>query len=146
MAVPVPRTTGVLPLNPFAEIDRIREDFDRLARSFPGDGAEGGFVPSADVEETDDAFVVDIELPGVDRRDVDIELAGRRLSVTGERKEKERTGVLRRTTRTVGRFRYELTLPSDVDPDACDASFDDGVLTVRVPKVETDKPKRIEVS
>lgn len=69
----------------------------------------GGFTPLADVEETDDACVVEIDLPGVKRDHVAIEVAGRRLTVSGERKERERVGILRRRTRTVGRFQYERT-------------------------------------
>lgn len=105
-----------------------------------------GFIPRADVEETDDAYLVELELPGVHKKEIDIAVAGRRLTVSGERKEKERVGLLRRRTRSVGRFHYEVVLPSPVDPDAVDATLDDGVLTVRVPKAAGQQPKRIEVS
>lgn len=80
------------------------------------------------------------------REDVEVELAGRRLVVTGERREKERTGQVRRSTRSVGRFRYEVVLPGDVDENACDASFDAGVLTIRIPKVEAQRPRKINIS
>jgi HSP20 family protein len=145
MALPERRQgTGVW--SPFQEMERIREEFDRLLRAVPG-GLLGqdGFVPLADLEETDDAYVVDIELPGVRRGDIEIELSGRRLVVTGERKEKERTGMLRRTTRTTGRFRYEVGLPGDVSDEGCEASFDEGVLSIRVPKAEQERPRRIEI-
>ncbi len=56
------------------------------------------------MEETDDAYLVEVELPGVKRDDISIEVAGRRLTVSRERKERQRTGILRRRTRTVGRF------------------------------------------
>lgn len=146
MALPVRNREGMTTWSPFGDIDRLRDEFDRMLRSFPGDAFGGeGFIPSADLEETEDAFVVDIELPGVKRSDVDIELSGRRLVVSGERKEKERTGALRRTTRTVGRFRYEVVLPGEVDQDSCDASYDEGVLSIRVPKAEAEKPRRIDI-
>jgi HSP20 family protein len=105
-----------------------------------------GFTPPADVEETDDAYVIEIELPGVNKDDVDIEITGRRVSVRGERKEKERVGILRRRERVVGRFDYEVTLPGDVDDAQVQASFDDGVLTVRAPKPEHARPRRIKIS
>ena len=105
---------------------------------------EDAFIPSADVEETEDAFVVEVELPGVDKKDVDVALSGRRLTITGERKEKERTGVLRRRTRTTGRFRFELVLPADVDDNTIDASLESGVLTVRVEKRAADQ-RHVEV-
>lgn len=105
-----------------------------------------GFIPLADVEETDDAYLVEIELPGVKRGDIDVTLSGRQLSVSGERKEKERVGILRRRTRVTGRFHYEVTLPA-ADPDAeVTAGYDAGVLTVRVPKPEADRPRRIPVT
>lgn len=65
---------------------------------FSGDG----FSPPADVEETDDAYLVEIELPGVKREDLDIEISRRRLSVRAERNERERSGILRHRERTVG--------------------------------------------
>jgi HSP20 family protein len=67
------------------------------------------------------------------------------LVITGEIKERERRGVLRRRTRRLGRFDYRVTLPGEADPEGIDASLDDGVLTVRVPKPERAQPRRIEV-
>ena len=65
--------------------------------------------------------------------------------VTGERKERERVGILRRRTRTVGRFHYEVLLPGEVDEEAVEASLHEGVLTVRVPKPLSERPRRIPV-
>lgn len=99
----------------------------------------------ADVEESDDAYLVEVELPGVKGDDIDVEVAGRRLTVSGERKERERVGILRRQTRTVGRFHYEVVLPGDVAEDEVEAGLNEGVLTIRIPKVAADRPKRIPV-
>jgi HSP20 family protein len=107
---------------------------------------EGLFTPPADVEETDESYLVDIELPGVRKQDLDIEIAGRRLTVRGERKEKERIGILRRRERTVGKFQYEVTMPGNIDEDGVVAGLDEGVLTVRVPKPESERPRRIQVN
>ena len=103
------------------------------------------FTPLADVEETDDAYNVEIELPGVRIEDVSVELAGPHLTVSGERKERQRVGILRRQTRTVGRFRYEVVLPGEVDDAGVQASLHEGVLTVRVPKAASERPRRIPV-
>ena len=105
-----------------------------------------GFVPRTDVEERDDAYVVELELPGVREGDVEVSLAGRRLTVSGERKEKERVGLLRRRTRNVGRFHYEVELPGAVDEDGVTASLDDGVFTVTLPKAERERAHRIKVT
>ena len=97
------------------------------------------------MEERDDAYVVEIELPGVDKRDIDISIFNRRLTITGERKEKERVGIVRRRTRSVGKFTYDIQLPGDVDEDDAGASLADGVLTVRVPKAASERAHRVAV-
>ena len=125
-----------------SQLGRIFEGWDDLPAMLSGDGS---FVPQADVMETDDAYVAEIELPGVHKKDIDISVSGRRLLVTGERKEVERTGILRRRTRRVGRFRYEIVLPGAVDEDGVKAQLEDGVLTIRMPKASTERPRRIEV-
>ena len=98
-----------------------------------------------DIEEQDEAFLVEAELPGVRREDDSIELVGNELSITGEIKDKERKGILRRRTRRTGRFEYRVTLPGEADAERVDASLHDGVLTVRIPKPERNRPRRIEV-
>ena len=132
---------------PMAELDQLNRQITSLLDSWRHlpDLVTEGFTPLADVEETTDAYVVEIEIAGVKRDDIDIDVSGRRLSVRGERKEKERVGFLRRKERTVGRFAYEVTLPGDVDEDGVEANLDHGVLTVRLPKPERDKPRRIPI-
>ena len=133
--------------DPFAEIERLNRQLQGYLDSwnnFPSMLGDG-FTPLADVEETDDAYHVEIELPGIKKDDVAIEVGGRRLTVSGERKEKERVGILRRRTRSVGRFYYEVVLPGEVDEDGIHATLDDGVLTVMVPKAASERPRRIEI-
>ena len=159
MALPVRRSrddhpapfesgSGVARWNPFDELDRFNRQLANFLDSFGQfpNLLDGAFTPLADVEETDDAYLVEIELPGVKRDDVDIEIAGRRVTVHGERKEKERVGILRKRERTVGRFHYEVTLPGDVDEDGVEAHLDEGVLTVRLPKPEHERPRRIQIN
>jgi HSP20 family protein len=104
-----------------------------------------GWSPFVDLEETDDAYVVEAELPGVRREDVNIELVGNELTITGEAKQRERTGTVRRQTRRTGRFDYRLSLPSHVDAEKVEANLADGVLSVRVPKSERAQRRRIEI-
>lgn len=145
--------TEVTRWDPFEDFEQLQQQF---AQMFPGwgrmtgwpppnAGADNEFAPLADIEETEDSYVVEIELAGVRKDDVNIEVAGRRLSVTGERKEKERKGTIRRRTRSVGRFRYEILLPTNVDPNGVEASLKEGVLTVRVPKGGGERPKQITI-
>ena len=134
-------------VDPLTDIERLRSQITALldGTSDVPDPLAGAFVPMADVEETDDAYVIEIELPGVDQKDIDVSVSGRRLLVTGERKERERVGLLRRRTRRVGEFRFEIVLPDDLDPDDVDAHLDQGVLTMRVGKEAAERRRRIEV-
>jgi len=104
-----------------------------------------GWSPFVDIEEQDDAYLLEAELPGVKRDDVNIEVVGNELSITGEIKEKERKGALRRRTRRTGRFEYRVRLPEQVDASKIDAGLDQGVLTIRVPKSERSQRQKIEI-
>lgn len=140
-------TTGSDLLSEFDRLEsELRSRLDRWRELDLFDGFGGAFTPVADIEETNDAYIVEIELAGVNRSDVDITTTGRRLTVTGERKEKQRVGVLRRKHRTVGEFRYEVELPADFEVDGVTAGFEDGVLSVRLPKIEADQPRRIPIN
>jgi HSP20 family protein len=101
------------------------------------------FSPPVDIEETDDAYVIEADLPGVKREDIDIELEGNELQVSGEIKQRE--GKFRRRTRRVGRFELRVALPDGVDGGAVDAKLDHGVLTMRVPKAEKAQRRKIDV-
>jgi HSP20 family protein len=109
-----------------------------------GDGI-AAWAPPVDITETDDAWVVEAELPGVDPDDVTVELRDSELSISGEIKEREREGILRRRTRRVGAFDFQVTLPGQADTEHVEATLRDGVLTVRVPKPEQARARRIEV-
>jgi HSP20 family protein len=153
MAVPARRTQTVSPQplqrwEPFREFEQLQEQMDRLMQSVltpTGSGNGGTWIPQADIEETEDAWIIEAEVPGVDRKDVNVELRDSELIISGEIKEKERKGILRRQTRRTGQFEYHVTLPGQSDQEHIEANMHDGVLTVRVPKSETAKPRRIEV-
>jgi HSP20 family protein len=131
--------------DPLRELDELYERVNTLWQSGLS-GALDQWSPLADVEETDDAYTVELDLPGVARDDVDIQLDDRRLTVSGDIEEKARTGILHRRTRRVGRFHFSVTLPGDVDADNVSAQLHDGVLTVHVPKSAQAKPRRIAIS
>lgn len=104
------------------------------------------FTPLADIEETDDAWKVEVELPGVKKKDIDVEAHGRTLVISGDRKDKERDGVLRQRRRVTGTFRYEVTLGAEIDAGAIAANLVDGELTVTVPRAEAEQPHRVKIN
>jgi HSP20 family protein len=147
MSLPVRSPSrSVASWDPFRELAELSERMNRLWETGLGAVGMDRWAPLADVEETDDAWSVEIELPGVARDDVDLQLNDRELTVSGEVKERERAGILRRRTRRVGQFQYTVGLPGDVDPDGVTAQLTDGVLTVRVPKAQRAKPRRIAIT
>lgn len=133
--------------DPFADLAGVTRGLasiaDDLWTQVAGDDA---WTALADVEETDDEFVVDVELPGVEKGDVDVALDGRRLTISAERKERERVGVLRHRTRRVGTYRFDVLLPAEVDDERIEANLTDGVLTVHVPKTVSARRRRIQVT
>lgn len=132
---------------PLHELGELRQRVDELVERLVHGGlfSHGVWSPFVDLEETDDAWVIEADLPGVRRDDVSVELRDRELAIRGELKERERTGVLHRRTRRTGRFDYRVTLAADIDPERVDASLHDGVLTVRVPKSEHAQARQIKV-
>ena len=105
------------------------------------------FVPPADVLVTDDGATVHMDVPGIERDALEIELENDILTVRGERPYPygDNAGVVRRVERGFGRFERTLRVPRDLDPDAIEASMSNGVLTLRLPKPESLKPRRIAI-
>jgi HSP20 family protein len=133
---------------PFQELEQLNEQVGQLMDSVwspIGAGNGGAWMPLADIEETEDSWVIEADLPSVDSKDVNVELRDSELIVSGDIKEKERKGVLRRRARRTGQFEYRVTLPGKADAEKIDAKLRDGVLTVRVPKSEKERPRRVEV-
>lgn len=130
--------------DPFREFEQLQEEMGRLVQSTLSQSDGGAWMPLADIEETEDAWIVEADLPGVDK-DVNVEFRDSELLITGEVKEKERKGVVRRRARKRGKFEYRVTLPGEVNAEQIEANLHDGVLTVRVPRSEAAKPRRIEV-
>jgi len=121
--------------------------YERVGQLMDGLAEPGRVMPAplADVEEADDAYIVDIDLPNVRKEDVNLELRDNVLRISGEYKKKEREGALRRRNRRTGQFEHAIALPSDVDPENVNAMLSDGTLTVRVGKSNASRPRRIEI-
>lgn len=127
------------------------QEFDRLFSSLFKDTRDGGtiqrWVPAMDLVEADDYFVLKADLPGLGEDDVAIEVQDSVLTISGSREaehERKEQGWYR-LERSYGTFSRSLTLPDGVDPDRVEASFDRGVLEVRIPKPEERKPRRISI-
>jgi HSP20 family protein len=155
MAVPVRRREGqqARPMQryePFRELEQLQDQLNDLLRTtFPAaavDEVVRPWVPPVDIEETEDEWVLEAELPGVDKKDMNVEVRDAEVVISGDIKERERKGILRRRTRKTGRFEFRVTLPGPTDADRIKADVRDGVLTVRIPKPEEARPHRIEVS
>jgi HSP20 family protein len=137
---------------PLRELGTLQTEMNRLFNTvFDSPGGNENtmrrWMPAMDLLETEDAFVLKADLPGMAEEDVTIELEDSTLTVSGERKaEHERSGEgYFRVERASGAFHRSLTLPKGVDPEAVTASFDRGVLEVRVPKPEQRKPRKISI-
>jgi HSP20 family protein len=100
-----------------------------------------------DLVETDDQYVLTADLPGLSQEDINLEFDGDALTLSGERRSdhEERAEGFYRLERATGSFSRSLTLPEGVDPDAVTATFDNGVLEVRIPKPEQRKPKKVSI-
>ncbi len=105
------------------------------------------WTPAMDLVEADDHYVLRADLPGMDEKNVSIEINDNVLTVSGERRdEQEQTRQgWHRVERSFGRFTRSLTLPEGIDPEAITATFDKGVLSIVVPKPEERKPRRVAI-
>ena len=130
-----------------------REPFSRLLDTFFGDlqGEEvsnRGWVPPVDIHETEEGYKLHAELPGLTKGDINITLENNVLRLSGERKfEKDvKRESYHRVERTYGAFSRAFALPQQVNSEGVQAAFENGVLTVTVPKAEQAKPRKITIS
>ena len=124
-------------------------EIDRVFDAFFGQTDQGRrWVPPMDLVEAEDHFVLKADLPGLAESDVNIEVQDGTLTISGERKaeHEQREKGWYRIERSFGSFNRSLTLPDGVDPDRIEASFNNGVLEVRIPKPEERRPRRISIS
>jgi HSP20 family protein len=145
---------AVIRWEPARELSSLQSEMNRLFNVFfdtPGGGANGAtlrrWVPAMDLVETADHFVLRADLPGMTEDNVSIEVEDNVLTISGERKvehEDTEEGYYR-VERASGSFARSLTLPEGIDPEAVEASFDKGVLEVRIPRPEERKPRKVSI-
>ena len=140
----------VVRFEPVRELSSLQNEMNRLFNTVfdtPVAGANRRWVPSMDLVETGDAFVLRADLPGMTEADVNIEVRDNTLTLSGERKTEyeDRQRGFYRLERQFGKFSRALSLPEGVNAEAIEANFTSGVLEVRIPKPEERKPRRIEI-
>lgn len=139
---------AIIRWDPFREMSNLDDQFARLWRNVAeGRGRQESWLPAVDVFDQEDAVVLKAELAGMDPDDIDISVEDNVLTIKGERRFEEKLDEERyyRVERRFGSFQRSLALPQGVKPEDIAASYDDGILEVRVPKAEEEKPKKISV-
>ena len=136
---------------PGATLASLREEMNDLLNRFWAGAAEpfglAEWSPSLDIAETDDAVLVDVEVPGIDPATLDISVTGDVLTIRGEKQEQAtREGHnFHRVERRYGAFTRSLTLPASVDANRVEAGARHGVLSIRLPKRESAKARRVQI-
>ena len=147
-AVSKPRPQSITPRNP---ISALRQEMEELmSRFWDGNQQElmlGGISPSLDLSETDNAYEVRMDIPGVEAKDIDVQVHGNVITLSGSRKEEktEKGKTFHRTERRSGAFSRTLTLPCKIKEDEVAAEYTNGVLSVALPKCEKERARRIDV-
>lgn len=133
---------------PWQEIESLQDHVSRmLGRGMPMFVPEEtmDWVPAMNLEEEDEEYILTAELPGMSREDVEVEVEENVLTLRGEKKmeREEKEGRWHMSERSWGTFERSLTLPRSVDPDEIEAEFQDGLLTVHLPKRQDVRGRKI---
>lgn len=143
--VPVKRSAAF----PWAGFSELEQQFDRLFGIEPvaGQTASGAWLPAVDIHETDAAFILEADLPGLKLEDIHVSVLDDRITISGARKreEKHEEKGYRRYERAEGEFERSFRINGGIDVARVEASFEQGVLTVTLPKPEAAVPKQIDV-
>ena len=137
---------------PFQEMNALQRDMNRLFDSLAPMSQEtmmkSAFAPPAEMEETEDAFQIRLELPGMDSNDLDVQVTREAIMISGERKSEsksEENGMTRSEFR-YGRFSRTIPLPTRIDNTNVQSDYKDGILTLSLPKAEEEKNKVVKVN
>ncbi|MBI2422630.1 MAG: Hsp20/alpha crystallin family protein [Candidatus Hydrogenedentes bacterium] len=133
-------------LFPFAGLDDLERIFDAFIAPVSAEGAQ--WAPAVDLRETEDAYLLDVDLPGMEKKDIEVKIEDEIVTIRGERAQdkEENTKGYHRFERSYGSFHRSFRIPGGVEAERVAAEFKSGVLHVRLPKPETAKPKLIEVT
>ncbi|KAB0242965.1 Hsp20/alpha crystallin family protein [Microcystis aeruginosa EAWAG127a] len=139
---------------PFREVESLQKEmnrlFDRLVPTDVGNGEKVGlsFIPAAEVTETPEAVQLKLEIPGMEAKDLNVEVTADSLTINGERKSEIKTEEegFTRTEFRYGKFHRVIPLPARVDNNNVNAEYKDGILNLTLPKAEEEKNKVVKVS
>ena len=153
--IPYRKRRNISSLSPLSFIEDLQVDLDNffgnsLVSYSPNtqESLTSNWLPSTDIHDLGDKLMVKIDLPGIDKKDLEVSVEGNTLFIRGEKRHEESTknfGHIR-AERFFGRFERALPLTDDIDASKIDASYKDGVLTVTVPRKEEAKQKQIRVN
>lgn len=128
-----------------AELDAMTEGFERMFGLRAAQGGSRGFVPACDIWETEHDVVIELDAPGLHSENISAEVIDGQLVVAGEREPSQGAVRRYRSERWQGRFVRTFSVPRDVNGDKIEASYQEGVLRITLPKPEEAKPKRIAI-
>jgi HSP20 family protein len=140
---------------PMGNLQSFQHEMNRMFNQFfqGSNGEEAGsklstWTPSVDIHETDDALVIKVELPGVSKDDVSIDVHQNTLTLRGQREHEAevKDEQYHRVERSYGSFQRSFTLPSTIDYEKVHATFKDGVLELHLPRLESAKPRQIAIN
>jgi HSP20 family protein len=139
---------------PFREVESLQKEmnrlFDRLVPTDVGNGEKMGlsFIPAAEITETPEAVQLKLEIPGMEAKDLNLEVTADSLTINGERKSEIKTEEegFTRTEFRYGKFHRVIPLPVRVDNNNVTAEYKDGILNLTLPKAEEEKNKVVKVS
>lgn len=143
---------SIVKFNPLNDVFALQNQINRVFGDlFPNpNGKEDTrlWSPAVDVHESNDAFTIEVELPGMKKEDVILNYQDGTLAISGERKQEKETAEknVHRVERVYGKFSRSFHFPTPVDGNAIRASFSDGLLTVDIPKADEAKPRQIEIA
>src|SRR4028119_598808 len=135
---------------PFTEIETIRQELDKAfdQRAATRDNSEATWMPAVELVDAGDNFVLKAQLPGIDPKDVDVQVSREAISISGERHYEntdEKSGYVRSEFR-YGKFHRVLPLPTHIQNDSVQAEYQEGILTLTLPKVTEARNKVVKIN
>ncbi len=139
--------------DPFGEIFSLRDEIDRLFEDYFGKTSdrrdESFWYPAMDISETEEGYLVEMDVPGIPKENIKISVKDNQLTITGERKsekkEEDKDRTYHRIERYYGKFQRTIALPNEIDIEKIKADYKDGVLKITLPRSEKSKPKEIKI-